>query len=145
MVSACDFVIASDRASFAFPEVQLGVPTVQGAVRMPRVIGWQNAMELLLIGDRVDAHRAKEMGLVWRVVPHDELMTEAHALAQRLLKAAPLAQRATKEIARRGLDNDLLSAVRFGETMRRVAAQTEDAAAFRASALKGERPVWQGR
>jgi E-phenylitaconyl-CoA hydratase len=145
MVSACDFVIASDRASFAFPEVQLGVPTVQGAVRMPRVIGWQNAMELLLIGDRVDADRAKEMGLVWRVVPHDELMTEAHALARRLLKAAPLAQRATKEIARRGLDNDLLSAVRFGETMRRVAAQTEDATAFRAGALKGERPVWQGR
>jgi enoyl-CoA hydratase/carnithine racemase len=145
MVSACDFVIASDRASFAFPEVQLGVPTVQGAVRMPRVIGWQNAMELLLIGDRVDANRAKEMGLVWRVVPHDELMTESHALARRLLKAAPLAQRATKEIARRGLDNDLLSAVRFGETMRRVAAQTEDAATFRARALKGEQPVWRGR
>jgi E-phenylitaconyl-CoA hydratase len=145
MVSACDFVIASDRASFAFPEVQLGVPTVQGAVRMPRVIGWQNAMELLLIGDRIDADRAKEMGLVWRVVPHEDLMTESHALARRLMKAAPLAQRATKEIARRGLDNDLLSAVRFGETMRRVAAQTEDAAAFRASALKGERPVWQAR
>jgi enoyl-CoA hydratase/carnithine racemase len=72
-------------------------------------------------------------------------MTEAHVLARRLMKAAPLAQRATKEIARRGLDNDLLSAVRFGETMRRVAAQTEDAAAFRASALKGERPDWQGR
>jgi enoyl-CoA hydratase/carnithine racemase len=145
MVTACDFVIASDRASFAFPEVQLGVPTVQGAVRMPRVIGWQNAMELLLIGDRIDADRAKEMGLVWRVVPHEELMTESHALARRLMKAAPLAQRATKEIARRGLDNDLVSAVRFGETMRRVAAQTEDATAFRASALKGERPVWQGR
>ena len=145
MVSACDFVIASDRASFAFPEVQLGVPTVQGAVRMPRLIGWQNAMELLLIGDSVAAHRAKEMGLVWRVVPHDELMTEAHALARRLLKAAPLAQRATKEIARRGLDNDLLSAVRFGETMRRVAAQTADAAALVSTTLKGERPAWQGR
>src|SRR3954452_17473931 len=84
MVAACDFVIASDRATFAFPEVQLGVPTVQGVVRMPRVIGWQNAMELLLIGDRVDAPRAREMGLVWRVVPHDELMDEAHTLARRL-------------------------------------------------------------
>ena len=145
MVSACDFVIASDRASFSFPEVQLGVPTVQGAVRMPRVIGWQHAMELLLIGDRVDAEPAREMGLVWKVVPHDDLMDEARALAQRLLKAAPLAARATKEIARRGLDNDLVGAVRFGETMRRVAAQTEDAKAFRSDTAKGDRPVWQGR
>lgn len=145
MVAAADFVIASDRASFAFPEVQLGVPTVQGAVRMPRVIGWQHAMELLLIGDRVDAERAKEMGLVWKVVPHDELMDEARALANRLLKAAPLAVRATKEIARRGMDMPLFDAVRFGETMRRVAAQTEDAKSFKPSTAKGERPEWQGR
>ena len=145
MVSACDFVIASDRAVFSFPEVQLGVPTVQGAVRMPRVSGWQHAMELLLIGDRVDAERAKEMGLVWKVVPHDELLAEAHVLAHRLLKAAPLAQRATKEIARRGLDNDLVGAVRFGETMRRVAAQTDDAKAFRSGAGTGERPAWSGQ
>ena len=64
LVAACDFVIASEQASFSFPEVQLGVPTVQGAVRMPRLIGWQHAMELLLIGDRVSAERAREMGLV---------------------------------------------------------------------------------
>ncbi|MEZ5232248.1 MAG: enoyl-CoA hydratase/isomerase family protein [Acidimicrobiales bacterium] len=145
MLAACDFVIASDRASFSFPEVQLGVPTVQGAVRMPRMVGWQYAMELLLIGDRVDAARAKEMGLVWKVVPHDELMAEARTLANRLLQAAPLAVRATKEIARRGMDLPLFDAVRFGETMRRVAAQTEDAKSFKPSTAKGERPAWQGR
>lgn len=145
MVASCDFVIASDRASFAFPEVQLGVPTIQGAVRMPRLVGWQHAMELLLIGDRVDAERAEEMGLVWKVVPHDELLAEAHALAGRLLRAAPLAVRATKEIARRTIDMHLVDAVRYGETVRRVAAQTEDAAAFRSAAGRGERPAWQGR
>ncbi len=145
MVASCDFVIASERASFSFPEVQLGVPTVQGSVRMPRLIGWQHAMELLLIGDRVSPERAKEMGLVWKIVAHDELMTEAHTLANRLLKAAPLAARATKEIARRGLDLSLVEAVRFGETMRRVAAQTEDAKAFRPSTARGEGPQWQAR
>jgi enoyl-CoA hydratase/carnithine racemase len=145
MVAACDMVIASDQATFGFPEVQLGVPTVQGAVRLPRMIGWQHAMELLLIGDRVDAERAQEMGLVWKVVPHDELMAEARALAERLCKGAPLAVRATKEISRRSLDMPLLDGIRFGETMRRVAAQTEDARAFRASALSGERPAWKGR
>jgi E-phenylitaconyl-CoA hydratase len=145
MVASCDFVIASQQASFSFPEVQLGVPTVQGSVRMPRLIGWQHAMELLLIGDRVSAERAKEMGLVWKIVPHDELMTEARTLAERLLRAAPLAARATKEIARRGLDLPLVDAVRFGETMRRVAAQTEDAKSFRPATAKGERPTWQAR
>lgn len=151
LVAACDYVIASDQASFGFPEVQLGVPTVQGAVRMPQMVGWQNAMELLLWGDRIDAHRAKEMGLVQRVVPHDELMDEARAAAQRLVdKCAPLAVRATKEIAWRGQQMGFVDAIRFGETMRKVAAATEDAKAFRNTAFRGEAKTddgagWKGR
>lgn len=146
MVAACDLVIASDRAEFGFPEVQLGVPTVQGAVRMPRMVGWQAAMELLLVGDRVSAVRAKEMGLVMKVVPHDSLMDEARALAERIVtNCAPLAVRATKEIAKRGQEMPFVDAIRFGETMRRVAAETEDAQAFKASTAKGERPTWTGR
>lgn len=146
MVAACDLVIASERAQFGFPEVQLGVPTVQGAVRMPKMIGWQNAMELLLLGDRVDAARAKEMGLVMKVVPHDDLMDEARAVATRLIeKSAPLAVRATKEIAKRGQEMGFVEAIRFGETMRKVAGATEDAAAFRTAAASGEKPVWRAR
>lgn len=146
MVASCDIVIASERAEFGFPEVQLGVPTVQGAVRMPKMVGWQNAMELLLFGDRVSAERAREMGLVMKVVPHDDLMDEAHALADRLIeKSAPLAVRATKEIARRGQEMGFVEAIRFGETMRKVAAATEDAQAFRKAAGSGERPAWTAR
>ena len=135
LVAACDFVIASDRAQFGFPEVQIGVPTIQGAIRMPKRIAWHYAMELLLIGDRVDAWRAKEMGLVWEIVPHDDLMQAAHNLAQRLCKGAPLAVRATKEVSHRGQELPFVQAIRFGETMRRVARETADAkegpAAFR--------------
>jgi (E)-benzylidenesuccinyl-CoA hydratase len=146
MVAACDLVIASERAQFGFPEVQLGVPTVQGAVRMPRMVSWQNAMELLLWGDRIDAERAREMGLVNRVVPHDDLMDEARAAARRLVdNCAPLAVRATKEIAKRGQEMPWVEAIRFGETMRKVAGATDDARAFRASSAKGERPAWKGR
>lgn len=145
MVAACDIVVASERAEFGFPEVQLGVPTVQGAVRMPQMIGWQNAMELLLFGDRVDAQRAKEMGLVMKVVPHDDLMDEARALASRLVEnSAPLALRATKEIAKRAGEMGFAEAIRFGETMRKVVAETEDAKGF-GSAQNGERPPWQAR
>ncbi len=146
MVAACDLVIASERAEFGFPEVQLGVPTVQGAVRMPKMVGWQSAMELLLVGDRVDAQRAKEMGLVMKVVPHDDLMAEAEALAERIVtKCAPLAVRATKEIAKRGQEMPFVEAIRFGETMRKVAAETEDARQFRASRGKGLDTGWTGR
>jgi enoyl-CoA hydratase/carnithine racemase len=62
LILACDLRIASERASFGFPEVSLGMPTIVGAVRAPRVVGLGNALELLLVGDRVDARRALEMG-----------------------------------------------------------------------------------
>src|SRR3954454_24458466 len=127
LVTWCDFVIASERAEFGFPEVRLGVPTIVGAIRLPQRISWQYAMELLLTGERVDAHRAREIGLAGWVVPHDDLMAEARRLADRLVQAAPLAARATKEVAVRSEHLSSLEAIRFGETMRKVVASTADA------------------
>ena len=145
LVCACDFVIASEEAEFGFPEVRLGVPTIVGAIRLPGRVGWHNAMELLLTGERVDARRAKEMGLVGRVVPPDRVMEEAGALAARLLQAAPLAARATKEMAYRGSQLPWADAVRMGETMRRLAGATEDAREGRQAARESRPPRWQGR
>jgi enoyl-CoA hydratase/carnithine racemase len=145
LVTWCDFVIASERAEFGFPEVTLGVPTIVGAIRLPQRISWQYAMELLLTGDRIDAGRAKEIGLAGWVVPHDELMPAARALAERLVRAAPLAARATKEVAVRSQHLSSLEAIRFGETMRKVAAATDDAAEGVAAARARRAPVWHGR
>jgi enoyl-CoA hydratase/carnithine racemase len=86
LVTRCDFVIAADDAQFGFPEVRLGVPTIVGALRLPDRVGWSNAMELLLTGDRFDASHAHEIGLAWKVVPRHELMAEARSLADRLLR-----------------------------------------------------------
>jgi enoyl-CoA hydratase/carnithine racemase len=77
------------------------------------------------------------MGIVGRVVPHDTLLDEARALAARLLRGAPLAQRAMKEVAMRTRGMTTVDAIRFGETMRLVVGATDDAH------LGG--PVWQGR
>ena len=145
LVAACDFVVASDQAQFGFPEVTLGVPTIVGAIRLPGRIGWQHAMELLLTGERVSAERAKEMGLVGWVVPPQRVMGEAGALAQRLLGAAPLAARATKEMAHRGRQLPWMDAVRMGETMRRLVGATDDAREGRQAAREGRPPVWRGR
>jgi len=120
LVTWCDFVIASERAEFGYPEALLGVPAIVGAIRLPQRINWQYAMELLLTGERIDAARAHEIGLAGWVVPHDSLMREAHALADRLVAASPLAQRAMKEMAVRSQHLPTLEAIRFGETMRRL-------------------------
>lgn len=141
----CDFVIASDQAEFGFPEVRLGVPTIVGAIRLPRKVGWQYAMELLLTGERISAERAHQIGLAGWVVPHADLMGEARHLANRLLAGAPLASRAIKEVAVRSEALAMLEAIRFGETMRKVVAATDDAAEGRRAAAERRTPDWQAR
>jgi E-phenylitaconyl-CoA hydratase len=141
---ACDFVLASDRATFAYPEVRMGMATIVGALRLPGRVAWADAMELLLTGEAIDAMRAKEIGLAWRVVPHEQLLVEANVLADRLCAGAPTAARAIKEVAMRGRTLAWTDAVRFGETMRKVSAATDDAAEGRAARAEGRTPEWPG-
>lgn len=123
---ACDLRIASENATFQFPEIQIGVPTIAGAIRAPRVLGLGAALELLLIGDRVDAARAYDMGLVNRVVAHDQLIPEATRIAERLARNAPQAMAATKEVAYRSMTISFADALRMGEAFRKLAGGTED-------------------
>lgn len=141
----CDFVIASTEATFALPEVTIGVPTIVGAIRLPGRVGWANAMELLLTGRPMSAQRAKEIGLVWKLVEPEDLQEQARAWARTLTAAAPLAQRATKEVAWRTADMGWIESVRFGETMRKVAGATEDAAEGVRAWSEKRKPDWQGR
>lgn len=141
----CDFVFASTAATFCYPEVAIGVPTIVGAIRLPHRIGWANAMELLLTGKPISAERAKEVGLVWRLTEPDDLLSEATAWAHTLTEAAPLAQRATKEVAWRTADMGWIESVRFGETMRKVAGATEDVVEGRRAWAQKRPPEWKGR
>ena len=139
----CDFVIASTEATFCFPEVSIGIPTIVGAIRLPRRIGWANAMELLLTGKPIDAQRAKETGLVWKLVAPDELQQQALAWARVLTEAAPLAQRATKEVAWRTADMGWIESVRFGEVMRKIVGATDDVAEGMAARRDKRKPDWR--
>lgn len=141
----CDFVIASTEATFCFPEVSIGIPTIVGAIRLPQRIGWANAMELLLTGKPVDAQRAKETGLVWKLVEPDQLQEQAQVWAQVLTEAAPLAQRATKEVAWRTADMGWIESVRFGEVMRKVVGATDDVAEGIAAWRDKRKPYWRAR
>jgi enoyl-CoA hydratase/carnithine racemase len=102
-------------------------------------------MEMLLTGERFDAEQAREMGLVWRVVPHEDLMAQAQTLADRLVRGAPLAQRATKEMAARGAHLPWEDALRLGESMRRVVGASDDASEGMQAAHERRDPEWRGR
>lgn len=89
---ACDLRIASEWAKFGLPEVSLGIlPGGGGTQRLSRLIGTERAAALILTGDRIGAPRALALGLVSQVVPPEELLPAATALAGRVLKNAPLA------------------------------------------------------
>jgi enoyl-CoA hydratase/carnithine racemase len=102
-------------------------------------------MELLLTGKPVDAQRAKETGLVWKLVEPDQLQEQAQAWAQVLTEAAPLAQRATKEVAWRAADMGWIESVRFGEVMRKVVGATDDVAEGMAAWRDKRKPHWRAR
>lgn len=144
-VLACDFVLASDRATFSYPEVGIGVATIVGALRLPDKVAMADALEMLLTGDTFDAEHAKEIGLAWRVHEHDSLKDEARTLADRLCQGAPLAVRATNEMARRGRSLPWSDAVRMGETMRRIVGATDDAVEGKRAWAEKRSPEWKAR
>ena len=99
----CDIRIASDKASFAESFVKLGiVPGDGGAWLLPRVVGMSRACEMAFTGDALDAAQALAYGLVSQLVPHDELMDHARALARRITVNPGHALRMTKRLLREG-------------------------------------------
>jgi len=104
LVLGTDLRVAAEHASFGLGEVRWGLVPLGGShVRLPRQVPWAVAMELLLTGERIDARRAYEVGLVNRVVPLAELLPTALALAEQICRNGPLAVRTAKEIAVRAL------------------------------------------
>lgn len=96
----CDIRLASQTASFALPEVKIGsIPAVGGVQLLMRTISASHAMKLALTGDRIDADTALRIGLVSDVVPAEELMREALAIAQRIASNGPLGVQAVKKLA----------------------------------------------
>ncbi len=99
MLLGTDLRIAAEHATFWLGEVRWGIVPMGGThVRLPRQVPWAVAMEMLLAGQPIDAHRAYDIGLVNKVVPPDQLMSEALKLAETVSKNGPLAMRTAKEI-----------------------------------------------
>lgn len=110
---ASDLRIVSDRARFAFLFVKVGLAGADmGALYLlPRIVGHGRATELLFLGDSIDAEEARRIGLATRVVPHEELMKEAYALARRLKEGPLYALGVTKELLNLEANMDLEDAL----------------------------------
>ncbi len=105
---ACDMIFASDRAKFGQPEVKLGIiPGFGGTQRLARLVGPNLAKEFIFSGAIIDAERAKEMGLVNEIVPHESLYTHVIECASRMNKVGALAIAEAKKVINDGLDRTL--------------------------------------
>ncbi|MCV7259681.1 enoyl-CoA hydratase [Mycobacterium shimoidei] len=104
----CDLLIAADTAKFGQPEIKLGVlPGMGGTQRLTRAIGKAKAMDLILTGRTIDAAEAERSGLVSRVVPADDLLTEAKAAATTIANMSLSATRMAKEAVNRAFETTL--------------------------------------
>ncbi|MCA4724432.1 crotonase/enoyl-CoA hydratase family protein [Mycolicibacterium fortuitum] len=118
----CDIRIASERASFAESFVQLGlIPGDGGTWFLPRAVGYSRAAEMTFTGERIDAATALEWGLVSRVVAHDELLSEARALADRIAVNPPHALRMAKRLLQESISGSLESTLAMAAAMQPLA------------------------
>ncbi|MEB2346595.1 MAG: enoyl-CoA hydratase-related protein [Deltaproteobacteria bacterium] len=143
---ACDLRIAAEHASFGLPEVTRGiVPGAGGTQRLPRLVGPERALDLILTGRRIDAAEALRIGLVSRVVPPAELLAQARALAGAIADNAPLAVRAARAAVWRGLDLALEEGLRLEQLLAEPVRQSEDAQEGPRAFLEKRKPEWKGR
>lgn len=124
----CDIRIASENATFGHPEIKLGIFPGMGATqRLPRVLPYNFAAEILFTGERLDAAKAFRIGLVNKVVPLPELMRTALDLAGTISENPPLALRSVKEALLRSYDLPMEQGLRMEGLLRRIVGETEDA------------------
>lgn len=123
----CDLLIAADTAKFGQPEITLGVlPGMGGSQRLTRAIGKAKAMDLILTGRTIDAAEAERSGLVSRVVPADDLLTEAKAVAATIAGMSRSAARMAKEAVNRAFESPLAEGLLYERRLFHSTFATED-------------------
>jgi len=124
---ACDLRIAADNASFIEVFARVGlVPDTGSSWFLPRLVGYAKAAEMSFTTDPVDAATAERIGLVNRVVPADQLMTEATALAAKLAQAAPMALGLAKRALNRALESGLEEQLEYEAQLQSIVGRSKD-------------------
>jgi enoyl-CoA hydratase len=138
---ACDIVIASEKAKFGTKEVNWGQVPIETLLRGAEILGKRTIAYMALTGTTFSAQEAKEVGLVNRVVPHDQLMEETWKLAESVSKGAPLAQKAIKRVLNRKCREEW----DWTCAMMPSIFASEDVAEARAAFMAKRKPEFKGR
>jgi enoyl-CoA hydratase/carnithine racemase len=144
---AADFRLLAESASFAFLFTRVGLSGADmgSAYLLPRIVGLGRATELLMLGDKINAQRALEIGLANEVVPDEELRDRVAALARRLADGPALAYSATKAALIRELDSDLGTSIEMEALTQALLMKSEDFTEFYNAWHEGRKPDWRGR
>jgi len=146
MMISCDMVIAADHAKFGIPEAQRGlIAGAGGLIRLPKRVPLAVAYEMALTADPIDAQRAYELGLVNRVVPGDQVLEVAIALAERIAKNAPLAVRASKRVMHESIELNEADAWAVNDAAFGVIGSSADALEGAIAFAEKREPNWQGK
>ena len=129
LAMACTIRLASPNARFGQPEVKLGlIPGYAGTQRLPRLVGKGRAMQMLLSGEPVSAEEAHRIGLVNEVVPQNQLISRAEAVARQIIAQAPLAVQLCLEAVNKGMEMGLREGGVLEAALFAVLCSTEDKA-----------------
>ena len=146
MALMCDIRICSDKAKLAESYILLGVvPGDGGAYFLPRLVGVSKALELLLTGDVLSPEEALRLGLVNRVVPHDRLLEESIALAEKIADRPPLAVRMTKRAVYQAQTSTLRAHLDYISSQLSLLTETEDHLEAAKAFPEKIKPVFQGK
>uniref|UniRef100_T1IQF7 Probable enoyl-CoA hydratase, mitochondrial n=1 Tax=Strigamia maritima TaxID=126957 RepID=T1IQF7_STRMM len=123
----CDIIYAGDRAKFGQPEIKLGtIPGAGGTQRMPRFIGKSKAMEILLVGDPINAQEAERCGLVAKIFPADKLVDETVKIAEKICAHSKFIVSMCKEAVNTAYETSLTEGLHFEKRMFHTTFATED-------------------
>ncbi len=141
-----DFIVASDKAKFGQPEINLGVaPGMGGSQRLTRAIGKAKAMEMCLTGRMMDAEEAERSGLVARVVPHGDLVDEAVKTAAKIASQAPMAVQVNKEMVNAAFEMTLDQGLVYERRLFQILTATEDKQEGMGAFIDKREAKWKGR
>lgn len=145
MALACDFIYASENASFGLPEINLGlIPGFGGTQRLSRLIGSNRAKELIYTGKIIPAAQALELGMANRVLPADQLMDAVMETARVIATKGKVALRAAKQAINAGLNADLATGLSIEQDAFSLCMASEDAKEGTQAFLEKRKPLFKG-
>jgi enoyl-CoA hydratase/carnithine racemase len=145
LVATCDLAVAADSAAFATPGVNIGLFCSSPMVALSRNVPRKQAMEMLLLGEMLDAAAARDYGLVNRVVPADHVMQEAMSMAETIASKSPLTVAIGKEAFYRQLELDLSGAYDYAADVMVRNMLARDAEEGINAFIEKRAPTWEGR